>query len=363
MFVSMFLLAALLLQDAGPTPESIQESLKSGVNYLKAKAPTLKAFEHVGQSVQEDELVLRALLGAGVPYDDATVKTLFSAMMGRPLTNTYVSALQAVILQSIDPSRFQWKLHQIGQFLIDGQCSDGTWGYGAPSLGADRLPQGVARLDDSLPPRNAAKPRPKKALPLRRSGEGTATGDFSNAAYAALGLRAVHEANILLPRECITLAEKAWQNAMKPTGGWCYGNHQDHRPYGSMSASAGASLSIFAYLREGGRPVWRKDKYIISAFQWMGKNFSVSVNPGFYEHAQFAQNSPHQYYYYMDALARAALLNRADTIDKKDWYSLGAKALIGSQKPDGSWGTTVPETAFAILFLSREVAPLEGLAR
>jgi len=91
---------------------------------------------------------------------------------------------------------------------------------------------------------------------------------------------------------------------------------------------------------------------------WIGKNFSVTYNPGPYEHAQMAENSPHQYLYYMYALERAGMLYGTEMMGKHKWYPEGAKVLIETQAANGSWGAGTVDTCFAILFLKRATRSL-----
>ena len=143
--------------------------------------------------------------------------------------------------------------------------------------------------------------------------------------------------------------------------GWCYVNHADHPGYGSMSAGAIGSLCIYLYIKDnddGRRRTWKKDKDVHEGLQWMAKNFSVTYNPGKYEHGDRAENSQHQYHYYLYAMERAGMLYGTEIMGSHEWYPEGAKVLIESQGKDGAWGGT-RQTCFAILFLKRATAPLD----
>jgi hypothetical protein len=143
--------------------------------------------------------------------------------------------------------------------------------------------------------------------------------------------------------------------------GWCYGRHQ-HKAYGSMTAGAVGSLAIYLYIKDndgGKKRSWRRDKDVHEGLAWLASYFSVTYNPGPYEHGNFAENSQHQYYYYLYALERAGMLYGTETIGTHEWYPEGAKVLIESQKADGSWGDGTVDTCFAILFLKRATRPLD----
>jgi hypothetical protein len=64
-----------------------------------------------------------------------------------------------------------------------------------------------------------------------------------------------------------------------------------------------------------------------------------------------------KWYYFFWSMERVAVIYGLETIDKKDWYTWGAKLLLKSQAGDGSWsgeyGGGGVDTSFALLFLRR----------
>jgi hypothetical protein len=330
------------------------------VAYLRGQIPGLKTTQHVSVNIQPDEIVLLALMSAGVPLDDRDIQSLFKAMMERKLEATYIVALQAIILEEIDRVKYQWRIHKCAQFLIDNQGASGRWHYGISSPGADQMPQGDSSLTALKPQGNKA--RPTRRIAVKKMSEPPAEGDHSNSAYAAMGLRACHDAGIALPAESLALAEKAWRQAHK-TGldaGWCYAAHNDHRSYGSMTACGVSSLAIFDYLK-GGKG-WKTDKDVLDGIAWLTRNFSVKYHPGPYEHAQMANNSPQQLYYYLYSLERAADLTGTESFGPNKWHAEGLKALQASQNADGSWGAGLSDTCLAMLFIARPTRPLDPAA-
>src|SRR5262249_16901971 len=112
---------------------------------------------------------------------------------------------------------------------------------------------------------------------------------------------------------------------------------------------------------------WKKDREVQNGMEWMAKNFSVSFNPGPYEHARMEENSQHKYFYYMYGLERAAILYGTEQIGQHDWVANGMQALLGAQRPDGSWkspvdGNELQDTCFAILFLRKATRALIDVA-
>ena len=71
------------------------------------------------------------------------------------------------------------------------------------------------------------------------------------------------------------------------------------------------------------------------------------------------------------ALERAGILLNVATIGGKSWYAEGARFILETQQPDGSWTARskgmppdhpVWDTCFAILFWKRATRPLEPVA-
>ena len=71
--------------------------------------------------------------------------------------------------------------------------------------------------------------------------------------------------------------------------------------------------------------------------------------------------------YYLYGLERAGVLGLVHRFGDHEWFDRGARHLISQQKPNGSWkgsGSTaglVPDTCFALLFLSRGTTPVVKL--
>ncbi len=391
--------------------QKVDKAIESGIaNLKKNNSAHLKPFAHVNRQMQHCELVLFTYVHADVPDNDPAFKELFDDMMKRKLEATYCVSLQAMILEEVQRVKYQNRIWQCAQFLVDNQSQQGFWGYGDPSIFVEDIPTtaptrgdvassgGKIKKFDTLPPPGVrVKPPVKNRLKVEKKRDGN-PNDNSNSQYAALGLRACHDAGIILPAAVVDKALEWWkktqktdkgpeeplieggvngperpksgatvatsvtQNKAMPQG-WCYRDHGDHKAYGSMTAGAVGSLAIYHYIKdndEGKKRSWKRDKDIHEGLQWMAKNFSVTYNPGPYEHGnpKFEENSKHQYYYYLYALERAGMLYGTEMMGAHKWYPEGAKVLIANQKADGSWGSTV-ETCFAILFLKRATRPLD----
>src|SRR5688572_428226 len=293
----------------------VDEAIARGVTFLRTQNTEDPKGTHAF------ELVLWTLVHAGVRPGDARFDDLFKRMMSDPLTLTYRVSLQAMILEELDRVKHQKRIFHCAQFLIDNQCRNGQWSYGEATKliepPSDDVATGVKSFGD---PAAGQKPDVVRKLAVKRTRDGPDEGDNSNAQYAALGLRACHEAGIVLPRESILRARAWWRVSMQeevvkgrpavatgpegglPPAGWCYGGRtHGHKPYGTMTAGAVGSLAITSHLLGEKNP--KKEIALLRGLEWMGREFTVSANPGPPEHSP--DNTAWMTYYWLYAMERA----------------------------------------------------------
>jgi hypothetical protein len=376
----------------------VEEAIAKGVEYLKKAGPA----EKVGAMLQvqsSDELVLLTFLGAGVPESTPEFQKCLSNILTAPLHNVYQVSLQAMALEELDRVKYQGRIWQCAQFLVDAQFSDGLWSYGERTA-VPEPPPGVptkaaataGRSDGSDPLPKKKKPPVTRKLPVRKTRDGIGVREHvnnSSAMYAALGLRACHDAGIVIPREVVERAIKWWrghQVVVKKevgegtTGGvseriaWTYSLSLPGDPplpkvpTLSMTTGAVGSLVVLDYMLGVD---WKKDKAVNGGINWIADHFSSAENVGA---AEVWGNTKTFRYYYLYALERLGVLYDTPLIGTHRWYEEGAPVLLGEQKPDGSWnevgtwlgntGQSQPvwDTCFAILFLKRATPPLRDVA-
>ncbi|HVE38484.1 MAG TPA: hypothetical protein VNM14_01265 [Planctomycetota bacterium] len=367
-------------QQQGVDQKRIDEAIQRGVVYLRTSESS-GWDQHINNC---DELVLLTLLHADVPDKDPKVQELLTKVLTAKMERTYKVSLLAMCLEELDRVKYQRKILECAQFLVDNQCQNGQWSYGEPSPFAPGTPStapkaAVASAAREFTP-GAAKEKPKVVhkLPVEKKREGPPTGDNSNSQYAALGLRACHDAGILLPKQTVIKPAKNWwttsqlgekggkDNAVATAGGqlladprgWSY-NTADPA-YSSMTTGAIGAVCILDYILGDD---WKKDKVVAAGMGWLNKNFSVTENIG---PCQTGGQAPKEFlYYYLYALERAGMLYDTAFIGNHDWYLDGARVILDQQKPDGSWAESGPatmrptwDTCFAILFLKRATRPL-----
>ena len=104
------------------------------------------------------------------------------------------------------------------------------------------------------------------------------------------------------------------------------------------------------------------DQGILDAFAWLGRNFKVDRNPGYF------RGRPGSYAFcWLYALERSGDLMGREVIGGHSWFGEGANYLLKLQRKDGAFVDTtcmkpqdVLGTAFALLFLSRASRPVSG---
>jgi len=381
----MTLLLALLAQ-AQPVDEfKVDQAIQRGVGFLRSAPSPAVEFAKIDDS---DELILLTFIHAGVPGTDAKFQELLKKVSGRTLERTYEAVLQAMIFEELDRVKHQPRIAQCARFLADNQCANGQWSYGEPTEFANDAPQGedVATSGEGADPKSStpaapvpgAKPKVVKRVAVRKMKPGPEKGDNSNSQYAALGLRACHDAGVTVPREVLERARKWWTSSQHPEDGkdknavasgvgggirgWCYNRtdvcEKTHRPYGSMTAGGTGALVIYDHLLGID---WRKDPAMRAGLNWLATRWTVTKNPGPTE-LQAAGET--ELYYYLYAVERLGLLCGLKKIGGHGWYEEGAQAILGAQREDGSWDDGVSrscatwDTCFAILFLKRATRPL-----
>jgi len=317
-----FLLALLLMpgsawaRQAGKKKEvefqkRVDAAIEKGLRYLKGSEPSPPGFD-IGETYH---LALWTYVHAGVPETDPEFQKLFKRMLGEELAATYKVALEAMILEEVDRVKYQERIAQCGQFLVDNMSPIGQWGYGTPTTYDKFLPvptgtprRAVGTGGGKPPPSivdfaRRQKPPVRMKIRIKKKRDG-ATHDNSNTQYAALGLRACHDAGIEFEKSVLERARKWWidcqikeegpgEDKSAATGGgrgfpavgWCYseGGAKAHCApgCGAMTAGAVGALCILDYMLDGEeKRTWKQNPAVSGGFSWLTRNFSVTQNPG-----------------------------------------------------------------------------------
>jgi hypothetical protein len=343
---------------AGLDPARIDAAVRRAAQFLKtAESPAMNG------SPDSDELLLWTFVQAGVdPYDPKQQQLLMKILDDRRENATYSVAIRAMILEELNRNAYQGQLLRCAQVLVDNQCQNGQWDYRVVSPIPDE-PIELLPVDPSRG--TASKSLQKWAVRKRR--EGPPAGDNSNSYYAALGLRACHDAGIVIPDEVVERARAWWVKGQSPDEasnasigplrGWGYGSSRGGNPrtsYGSMTAGGVGSVAIYDFMKGAD---WKRDPAVKAGMNWLAQRFSPAENPG------SSSELGGMYFHYLNAVERAGVLCGTETFGRRAWYPEAAKILLESQKEDGSWNAgwnTTWDTCFAILFLRRAGQGLES---
>jgi hypothetical protein len=348
MIAVVVVLALALQDDVPPRQAEIDKAIKAGADALLARAPGViagKVAFNYRDGFHFDPLLLYTLIHCGVSLDHEVMKQLFTKVYESPYYSTYQVSLTAAALAAINPIRYQAKLAQCAQYLVDYQCENGQWSYG------DKYE--FPKVADDAAKRTVAAVRIKRDKKL-----GLPAGDNSNSQYAALGLKACVSAGCEIDPSVFTRAMEWWEKSQQKDGGWGYDNQGIVREklgtYGSMTAGAVSSLIILKQLKKADL---KNAKSVTRGFDWLADRFTVEDNP----------NPPAGLedwrYYYLYAIERAGDLYPTEKIGKRGWYGAGATHLLKIQRSDGMWVSknndlTIADTCFALLFLERSMRPV-----
>ncbi|HZN61194.1 MAG TPA: prenyltransferase/squalene oxidase repeat-containing protein [Planctomycetota bacterium] len=345
----LILIAALLVgmqEDVQPSQAAIEKAIKAGTESLISRCPGIIAGEtafNFNEGYEFDSLVLYTLIHSGIGVQHETVQALLSRVLGAPTVRTYQVSLTAAALAAIDPAKYQAKLVQVAQFLVDTQCDNGQWSYGEKYEPATK-----AAPAGSGPNPTIAKIQIKRIKKL-----GPLVGDNSNSQYAALGLKACVSGGIEIEPAVTARAIDWWERSQQKGGGWSYhadGVFQEKLGmYGSMTAGAVSSLIMLKQIRNTDPKVASS---VARGLSWLAENFTVETNPG-------ASTILEDWrYYYLYAVERVGDLYPTEKLGKRLWYAAGATYLLKTQRSDGSWiannsKLVIADTCFALLFLER----------
>lgn len=190
--------------------------------------------------------------------------------------------------------------------------------------------------------------------------------DLSVSQYGVLGMWAAADFLQEVPENYWREVENAWLRQQdRRLGGWAYaGRPSDSHPYQPSIAAAGvATLFItqeFLYANQG---IDCKGNISNPGMQAIDKGLAYMAKalPGLLD-----GNSPPEYMnaghpknrlYTLYGVERIGVASGYKYFDNIDWYQAGAEFLVRTQRNDGSWGN-IPDTCFALLFLSRGRAPV-----
>jgi hypothetical protein len=366
--LALLLAAAPAFAADKPTPavdqKRVDDAIAKGKDWLMARLkegpPGMGDWGWLSSEQTLGEVMIYALLTAGVPNTDADLIKAVMDCRAKEVCTTYGAALRAQAFQKFDGVKLYQDVLNCGQFLVDNQDKEGYWGYGekqdlpnvppvtfTPAAGAVATGPGGGAVKKAPSSSNTTAQR--KTV-LTRKGWGK-KNDNSNTQYAMLGLAATITDGIYPPADVFQLVDKWLSDCQNDDGGWGYAErgtpmHGGEASYGSMTAGAVSSLAIALRFHKNTDPM--KDVRVQKGVAWLGKNLTFDTNPG----------KGGWHYYWIYSVERAGSFAGTQWFGDRPWYYEGATFLLEKQDGDGSWGQgdgreKVLNTCWAILFLKQ----------
>jgi hypothetical protein len=369
---------------ADPGSPEVKEAIDRAAGFLRDNADKIQTYEC--------GIVAYALMRSGESAGSPAVKSLLRRVLDEKLKSGpygkdtphqfYEAGTDMMMFEAASPKGYRHELETIASFTVENQWPSGSWYY---------------------------------------YGQAEHGGDTSHTQYAVLGLWAASRAGVKIPASAWSRMADWHLKNQCPDGGFAYHPGDIRTATHSMTVNGVASLCIarmmlypnrsypspFAPAKEdegsddskkrakrspgdekgkagpsgpalpavldpldlsgnrGGRT--RRGQGVSSKFA--GKTVSLSeLNKGISRGANwirdnFKKRDLRFHVYYLYGLERMCALAAIADFDGNDWYSRHADGLIGAQRADGHFDGDCgiyPDTAFAILFLSRATAKLVG---
>jgi Domain of unknown function (DUF4159) len=342
----------LLLSAPGPAParpktdplvEKVRKAIQDGIKYLRSKQLEDGSWEidvygrtraHGGWT----SMALLALLNAGVPPDDTTVKKGLEYLRKQEPKYVYVRALQAMVFVEAGQKEDSERIQQNVDWLIKARIKEGGdlvgWTYTQSRSAADN----------------------------------------SNTQYALLALHAGRTAGAKIPKQIWREIQAFYTRTQQPAGGWIYAKHHNNRPYLTMDAAGLCGLLISGMDVDTGREEFVGKGKVKDCGKY--KENTAVRKALKYLQDEYQINFKDAAYYNLYGIERVGRLSGLRFLGAHDWYREGCELLTGSspdkdkddlkQAADGSWPAKgvrfdqwpVINTSFALLFLSKGRTPV-----
>lgn len=347
-----------------PLVQKVRQSLDKGVDFLKSRQTDqgggvwnwengeLTWLQPGGTT----NLVMLALLTAGVPADDPVIKRAVPYIQNLKPQHTYVVGLQTMVLAELGNIRDLDQIQKNVDWLISAAvCKGGKLGAGG-------------KLEGWTYSSN------------------TGRADNSNTQYALLGLHAGRQAGAIIPKAVWEAIHEFYvKSQLKPMmdmkgremAGWNYLPFTNIKEEGThtMTAAGLCGLYIAALEINDNKQgldertgvakncgVYPDDDAVAKGLRWMAQNFRF-------------ENRPHTFYN-VYGIERVGRFSGQRFIGDHDWYREGCELLTGvaaagdavglAQKPDGQWkieksqldAYSILSTSFSVLFLAKGRTPI-----
>lgn len=345
---------------------SVELAIERGRRWLLPRLGSWVSQPPGGYPMGKIALSLAAVLKAGTPSDDETVRRALERLEKLPLAETYSVACYLFALDAYWQAKYRESLRKPA---AEGKTA-------------------VAPTVSDVPREGPIRSRMEECIRwlVRGSGgtwhyHGRGPGDHSNTQFAILGLEIGLQNKIPIPSEVfraiaehfasayietqtsaefsVTYRTPAWQGVTTGVsrtasyrgylGGWTYSGRGGITH--TMTAAGVSSLLVArrALERAGeyaGRIALETDRKIMGGLGWIQTNWKEYVRPG------DRVGDCGRTYYALYSVEKVGDIGGIVRIGPVDWYAAGARWLLEQEKGDGSWGNEI-DTALALLFLTR----------
>src|SRR5207237_6308677 len=109
---------------------------------------------------RESELVAFTLLHAGVPAEEPAVARRVEAAAKEKIAATYRISLACMLLEAADRQKYQLRIAELAQSLVETQSQNGQWSHGERTRDDDGEGEGTGRVPTGDPTRDPPPPPP-----------------------------------------------------------------------------------------------------------------------------------------------------------------------------------------------------------
>lgn len=302
-------------------------------------------------------LTALAMVENGVLPSDPAIQKAYAYVKEESITNkrTYNLGLSILFLTRLGSREDRPLVQRLARRLMLGQFDSGGWPYDCP-------------IDTE---------RETSRSPLQGYTRKSGVGDNSNTQFAVLGLWAATRAGVQVD-EPLELVVKRFRTSQAESGGWDYQSTGKgdsnamttagvyaltvHAAATSRRAASPASESAGGTSSKSKKKTSDSSKTAVTDSTAPTTAKSVLAEDPIFQKGltrveQFAEQiAPGASPYFLWSIERLGVTLQMTTFGKVDWYSKGVKALLESQKSDGSWELAwkgPADTSFAMLFLRK----------
>ena len=129
LFISGSSWAAEAPQQVVLSQKEIDKAVARGLDYLKQRP---RPHGHRGFK-DSDELIMLTCVHGGMSHKNPFFTEMLERKLASKLEKTYKVALLAMTLEELERVKYQLRIAECGQFLIDNQAANGQWSYGRPT--------------------------------------------------------------------------------------------------------------------------------------------------------------------------------------------------------------------------------------